>query len=333
MDVAAADTVVSDLNQSDFKTISEGKANAYFPNNGQVFYNPIQEFNRDLSIAVINTYAKNNKIKLRILEALAASGIRSMRYALEIENAEQIISNDFDQKAVDLIDLNIKLNNVSHKVKSNCGDAISFMHDSSKTNATKFNCIDLDPYGSPTPFLDAAIRSIKNNGLLLVTATDAAVLCGNGADTCYTKYGAVSLRTPFCHELGIRILLQCINSHAIRYSKYIVPLISLSVDFYFRIFVLVLDGQMKAKESTTKIGLTYVCSGCQSFYNQKFGNAEPTKNNFKFVPAFVPSVPSENCINCSGKLHLTGPLWLAPLHDKDFVKDVIINIEEKTHLE
>ena len=268
-------------------------------------------------------------MKLRILEALAASGIRSMRYALEIENVEEIVSNDFDRKAVDLINLNIKLNNVGDRVKSNCGDAISFMHDTSKT--TKFNCIDLDPYGSPTPFLDAAMRSIKNNGLLLVTATDAAVLCGNGVDSCYTKYGAVSLRTPFCHELGIRILLQCINSHAIRYSKYIVPLISLSVDFYFRIFVLVFDGQQKAKESATKIGLAYVCSGCQSYFIQKFGNAEPTKNNFKFVHAH--SVSSSNCVNCEGRLHLTGPLWTAPLHDRTFVQEVISTIEAKTHLE
>ena len=52
-----------------------------------------------------------------------------------------------------------------------------------------FDCIDLDPYGSPAMFLDSAIRSIKSGGLLLVTATDAGVLCGNGADTCYTKYG------------------------------------------------------------------------------------------------------------------------------------------------
>ena len=60
-----------------FNKIKEGKANVYFNKvKNQVFYNPIQEFNRDLSIAVLNTYsATNNNKKLRILEALAASGI------------------------------------------------------------------------------------------------------------------------------------------------------------------------------------------------------------------------------------------------------------------
>lgn len=145
------------------------------------------------------------------------------------------------------------------------------------------------------------MRSIKNGGILLVTATDAGVLCGNGADTCYTKYGSISLRTPCCHELALRILLQSINSHAIRYSKYIVPLISLSIDFYFRVFLLVCESQMKAKETATKNGFAYVCSGCQTYHLQTFGNAEPTNNNFKFIPSNVPVMTSDRCQNCNGK--------------------------------
>ena len=36
-------------------SITEGKATILFPN-GEVFYNPVQEFNRDLSISVIQTF-------------------------------------------------------------------------------------------------------------------------------------------------------------------------------------------------------------------------------------------------------------------------------------
>lgn len=208
---------------------------------------------------MINTYsAINENKKIDLLEALAASGIRSMRYALEITNINEILANDFDQKAVELIDTNIKLNQVSHIVKSNYDDAISLMNTRSKSKKTHFDCIDLDPYGSPSIFLDSAIRSVKSGGLLLITATDAGPLCGNGVDACYTKYGSVSLRTPSCHELALRILLQSVNSHAVRHSKYIVPVLSLSIDFYFRLFVLVYDGQMKAKESLTNIGYSFV---------------------------------------------------------------------------
>ena len=53
---------------------------------------------------------------------------------------------------------------------------------------------------------------MAEGGLLCVTATDMAVLAGNAPETCYTKYGALSLRSKNCHEMGLRILLQSIES-------------------------------------------------------------------------------------------------------------------------
>lgn len=180
MDVDVGKAETSDFDASQYKIIAEGKAKAYYPNNDHVFYNPVQEFNRDLSIAVLNTYAAKQKAKIRIFEALAASGIRSMRYAHEVKNVAEITANDFDKKAVELIKQNIKLNSLEGLVNASCDDAAAFMYSTLKNRKNQFDCIDLDPYGSPTPFLDATLRSIKNGGLLLVTATDAAVLCGNG---------------------------------------------------------------------------------------------------------------------------------------------------------
>jgi tRNA G26 N,N-dimethylase Trm1 len=36
----------------------------------------------------------------------------------------------------------------------------------------KFHCVDIDPYGSPSPFVDAAVQCVADGGLLMVTATD-----------------------------------------------------------------------------------------------------------------------------------------------------------------
>ena len=82
----------------------------------------------------------------------------------------------------------------------------------------RFNVINLDPYGSPTPFLDSAVQAVSDGGLLCVTATHMAVLCGNSPETCYTKYGAIALKTRSCHKFAVRILLQCLESHANRYN-------------------------------------------------------------------------------------------------------------------
>lgn len=115
----------------------------------------------------------------------------------------------------------------------------------------RFDCIDLDPYGSPSRYLDAALQAIKDGGLLLVTATDMAVLTGNSPQSCYVKYGAVPLKTSCCHEMALRILLKCIESIANRYGKYIEPLLSVSVDFYIRVFVRVFVGPANCNLSLT----------------------------------------------------------------------------------
>ena len=60
------------------------------------------------------------------------------------------------------------------------------------------------------------LQAVAEGGLLCVTATDMAVLAGNSPETCHAKYGAVSLKTKSCHEFALRILLQCIESHANR---------------------------------------------------------------------------------------------------------------------
>ena len=114
----------------------------------------------------------------------------------------------------------------------------------------KYHVIDLDPYGCPAMYLDSAVRCVKDNGLLLVTATDMAVLAGNSPESCYVKYGSISLKIKSCHEMALRILLQTIQAHANRYGRYIEPILSISADFYIRVFVKVTTSPLQCKLST-----------------------------------------------------------------------------------
>lgn len=98
------------------------QANEVNENRGAVFYNPVQEFNRDISIAVIREYSKifreerEAKKKpfegIAIMEALAATGLRSVRYLKEIDNVRSLIANDWDPKAVELIKKNMEFNDI-----------------------------------------------------------------------------------------------------------------------------------------------------------------------------------------------------------------------------
>ncbi|KAH8308419.1 hypothetical protein KR059_012513, partial [Drosophila kikkawai] len=347
--------------------------NAEIVSGGNVFYNPVQEFNRDLSIAVLNVYyrrlakersekalkkqrkkVKDNQTEekpetevpedppvyvagtryedgLRILEALAATGLRSIRYAQEIAGVRQIVANDLSRQAVASINTNVRHNKVEELIEASHADAMTVMYLSTAPEK-RFDAVDLDPYGCPNRFLDGAMQCLVDGGLLLVTATDMAVLAGNAPEACYVKYGSVPLRMKCCHEMALRILLHCIESHANRHGKYIEPLLSISADFYIRIFVRVHVGQAQCKLSMSKQSWMYQCTGCETFTLQPLGitKPNPTAGNPQQLKYGIPTGPAVNsqCEHCGHRHHLGGPIWSAPLHNPEFVQDLLKAVQE-----
>ena len=64
-----------------------------------------------------------------------------------------------------------------------------------------------------------------------------ANLSGNNPTNCFSNYGSYPIHRPYCHEMAVRILLSSLETNAIRYRRHITPLLSLSIDFYIRVFV------------------------------------------------------------------------------------------------
>ncbi|KAM5309281.1 tRNA (guanine(26)-N(2))-dimethyltransferase isoform 2-T2 [Glossophaga mutica] len=357
-------------------TVSEGAAKIAFPSANEVFYNPVQEFNRDLTCAVITEFAriqlgaKGIQIKvpgekevqkvvvdlseqeedktelkecadlalenqprtatvgeiceegLRVLEGLAASGLRSIRFAREVPGLRLVVANDASARAVDLIRHNVQLNEVAHLVQPSQADARMLMYQHQRVS-DRFEVIDLDPYGSPAPFLDAAVQAVSEGGLLCVTCTDMAVLAGNSGETCYSKYGAMALKSRACHEMALRIVLHSLDLRANCYQRFVVPLLSISADFYVRVFVRVFTGQAKVKASASKQALVFQCVGCGTFHLQRLGKASGVSGGrVKFSAACGPPIAPE-CEHCGQRHQLGGPLWVEPIHDLDFVSRVL----------
>lgn len=194
---------------------------------------------------------------------------------------KRIIANDLSLSAVKNIQANVLLNDAKDLVETNRGEASLAMHQL-RSMRVQVDAIDLDPYGCAGPFLDSAVQTVRPGGLLLVTATDMAVLAGNSPETCHAKYGSVPLRGKFCHEMALRILLRAIEARANVYGRYIEPLLSVSVDFYVRVFVRVCYGPKQCKSTTSKLALVHVCSGCASWSLQPLGEVRkqlPVKNS------------------------------------------------------
>lgn len=325
------------------KVIKEGKAQLQIPKT--VFYNPVQEFNRDLSVLVLKAYLKYNlwhhkneekhitkRGGIKILDALSASGLRSIRYAKELGPAgnvvKQIVANDLSEAAVKLIEDNIKLNNVESLVTSSLSDAAQLMYKLTPNFEDRFHVIDLDPFGTGAQFFDAAVNGIGEAGLLMVTCTDTAVLCGNASESCFARYGSMSLRADFCHEMALRIILRSIESHAAIYGRYVKPLLSVSADFYVRLFMQVFTQQAETKRSASKLSQVYLCKECKSVELNSLGTckvkddpSQAKSKNISVKYSFKPSdvLVGDRCSICGGKYSLGGPIWSNHIHDDQFL--------------
>ncbi|KAF0499408.1 N2,N2-dimethylguanosine tRNA methyltransferase [Gigaspora margarita] len=263
-----------------------------------------------------------------ILEALAASGLRSIRYAKEIPNIKYIIANDLDLDAVDLINKNVEYNELSKDfVRANQGDACSVLYQH-RSFPDRFDVIDLDPYGTAAPFIDGAVQAVEEGGLLCVTCTDLANLTGsNYPEKCYANYGSIPVKGEFCHEMALRILLHTLSTSAAKYRRRIIPLLCCSIDFYIRIFVRVVTSPVEVKNNPCKTSMLYVCTGCHSYYTQPL--AKVTGKN-TYVPMVGPIV-NNSCEHCENKFHVGGPIWTHSIHDKQFVLRMLEHVKESNN--
>ncbi|XP_068501933.1 tRNA (guanine(26)-N(2))-dimethyltransferase 1-like isoform X4 [Phaseolus vulgaris] len=260
----------------------------------------------------------------RVLEALSASGLRSLRYAREVDGIGQVVAVDNDQASVDACRRNIKFNGsvAVAKVESHLADARVYM----LTHPKEFDVVDLDPYGSPSVFLDSAVQSVADGGMLMCTATDMAVLCGGNGEVCYSKYGSYPLRGKYCHEMALRIVLACIESHANRYKRYIVPVLSVQMNFYLRVFVRIYTSASAMKNTPLKLSYVYQCTGCDSFHLQPIGRTISKNTSVRYLPGFGPVVPQE-CTDCGKKFNMGGPIWSAPIHDQEWVAAILADVK------
>lgn len=264
---------------------------------------------------------------MTILDALSATGLRSIRYSLECRQASlpiEIIANDILPTAIETINANISYNNVDNVV-ANLGDASFYMHQR-RANNQRVTVVDLDPYGSASPFLDSAVQAVENGGLLAITCTDMAVLAGHHGENCYAKYNAFPIKAKFCHESALRILLQAVQTQANKYGRYIVPLASFSIDFYVRIFVQVFIAPGETKKATSKLSYVVFCNGCESFELQPMARDKSKGPSPHFLPSKV--MVERQCQLCGGNKTLSGPIWSAPIHNQEFVDKMKQELEE-----
>jgi tRNA (guanine26-N2/guanine27-N2)-dimethyltransferase len=275
----------------------------YAPSIAPVFYNPVMEFNRDLSVLVFRAYQRLVGREISVCEPLTSQGVRGIRYAVEVEGVVRVLLSDINRHAFELAQYNVKRNNLQDKISLEYRDANCVLNCNASPKK-RFDVIDIDPFGTPGPYLDSAFRAIKNNGLVAVTATDLAPLCGVHAKACVRKYGGKPMRTEYCHELAVRLLAGCMAQVAARQDMGVRFLFSHSSDHYIRVYVQVGYGCQKADVSLKSVGYILHCFNClhRETVQQLFGGLV--------------------CPVCGGKMDYAGPLWVGGINDAAFVSRV-----------
>ena len=276
----------------------------YAPFKAPVFYNPKMEFSRDIAVMALNFFTMTRKGPLQVCDPLGGLGARGIRYAKEVQGVDKSVISDLNHDAIPIIKRNAALNSVESIVEVEEKDANLLLAEHSEPGK-RFDFIDIDPFGMPAPFLDSAMRALKNKGLLAITATDTAPLCGVHTKACFRKYGAVPMRIEFCHEVGLRIMIGTAVREVLKYDFGLEVLLSYSIDHYFRAYFRATMGAKRGDASASHLGYLLYCPECG------------WRGTVKFNEAFL-----YTCTSCSKPLRRAGPLWCGTLADRDFLNSV-----------
>jgi tRNA (guanine26-N2/guanine27-N2)-dimethyltransferase len=272
-----------------FATDSEEKISRKMP----IFYNPVMKLNRDLSLLVMRTLREP-----RIALPMEASGIRAARILHELVDErwapQELLVNDIAPGAVDAARQNAeRVRKGFSAIAFTVMPAQRFLRE-----RAPFDYIDIDPFGTPNPFLDAAAQSLRRGGILAVTATDTSALAGTYPKATERKYWSVPSRSWIMHDAGLRILVRKTQLVAAQYDIALSPVLCVSCDHYYRIFLRAAQGAGRAHGVLAQHAFLHVDSQ-QLIVRASRENAAPVG------------------------MHAAGPLWAGQLHDATLVEEMI----------
>ncbi|NPA79869.1 MAG: hypothetical protein GXO29_02305 [Thermotogae bacterium] len=161
----------------------------------------------------------------------------------------------------------------------------------------RYDWVDLDPFGSPSPYLVGALSLVRPGGFIYITSTDTATLAGRRRGDDVRLYG-IPLRGWESHaELGARTLIYTVWSAANHLNMYARPLFTYYEGYAHRLLV-----QVEDRRRAEGIGYVHRCSGCGTY--------------------FTAERPESACPVCGEEAKAVGPLWIGPLYDRALLREM-----------
>jgi tRNA (guanine26-N2/guanine27-N2)-dimethyltransferase len=264
------------------------------PPTSPVFFNPAAALNRDISVCVTDATAGTS-----FCDSMAGVGARGIRVANEVGRIDQVALVDFNRQALLIARKAAELNGVLRKCEFAQSETSSYLYSRYGRNR-RFDFVDVDPFGTPVGQLQGAIRATSDGGILSVTATDTAVLCGVYPKVARRRYGAIPLNNHFNHETAIRLLAGAVARTAASLDTGARPVVAHSTRHYVRLFFSIETGATRGDSALRNIGYVSWCPSC--------GHVKASAE------------PEASCERCGKKARPAGPVWVGPLTDIDVLR-------------
>lgn len=275
---------------------------AKVPPKTPAFFNPAAKLNRDLSIIAYRAYLPSLPSKT-FADGFSGVGARALRVATEVPEMSAVYANDINATAIAASKEAAKLNAIENRVHFSINEVCKFLLDGT-VDGDRFGIVDLDPFGTPARHVDCVLRAVLDGGLVSITATDTAVLCGIYPEVCFRRYYGRPLNNSYGNETAIRLMLSLLALTASRLELAIQPLFVHATMHYMRVYARVMVSSSQANDVYSTIGYLHHCFQCgHRIKSQEYGE--------------------KKCELCGSNMRIGGQLWTGSIHDKEFVDKMI----------
>jgi len=299
------------------------KGAAQDPFHKLAFYNPRMSFNRSISSLALSACGEllEGFHKIKAVDGLCATGARGVRYALENAFVNKVYFVDANPYATQLLRKNITANKLSRKAVVVEGELNEFFGTQEKHS---FDFVEVDPFGTPVPFLQPAVQAVRDGGVISVTATDLAALSGKEQATCIRNYASKPMRCGFTHDNALRIMMEKVSRTAAKDGRQAKPLFSFYQGHAVKTLMLLEkapktnktkkanDSRVSKTLNTANASNTGFISLCRNCLEHAYGQNKV-----------------EKCPACGTKMDYAGPLWLGRLCDDQFLAKMIELLPKK----
>lgn len=271
----------------------QGRVN--IPGGAPAFYNPHMHPNRDLSVLMMKYLAALRGAPFQAVETHAATGITSLRWHKEAPEAvTRTFSSDISTESIAVFQRNYALNAIDEKayvIEETDGRKLL-----EKLRKEPIHFIEVDPFGIAIPYVEEALVTLDNQGILSLTNTNLSPLAGSYVNACRRRYTAVPLKNEFKHEIGLRIFIKKVIERGAEHDVAMVPVLAVAHQHFYKVFFRKVRGARRANELIGQIGFLLYCPNCLNRRTILHVNQSAAR-----------------CEVCRHGFHYAGPLWLGPL--------------------